>query len=269
MTTTGDLLALDWTGHAIEIAPGVSTRPGQPLLRDEVRMRAVMRELRRHAMRDGRGDGLRAVDLGCLEGGFTVELARAGYDALGIEGRASNHAKCAALAGHLALPGLRFELCDVKALTETTHGRFDVVLCLGLLYHLDDPMAFVEQLTRELTTSRATMFLDTHVAPPDDAALAGFGGRAALSPLVTLTHRGHDYAGRWYHEYDGSLAPDEAWTSVSNARSFWPTEPALIAALLRGGWERVYPIYGSYEIGEELALRRHYSRAWYVAVKGD
>ena len=28
------------------------------------------------------------------------------------------------------------------------------------------------------------MFLDTHVAPPDEVALSGFGGRAALSPLV-------------------------------------------------------------------------------------
>ncbi len=269
MTPLDELLALDWTSHTIEIAPGVQTRPGQPLLRDEVRTRAVMRELRRHAMRDGRGDGRRALDLGCLEGGFTVELARAGFDALGVEGRASNFAKCEALARHLALPGLRFELRDVKALDEATHGRFDAVLCLGLLYHLDDPMAFVEHLARELTTPNAVMFLDTHVAPPDEAALAGFGGRAALSPLVTLAHRGHDHAGRWYHEYDGAQAPDEAWTSVSNARSFWPTEPALIAALLRGGWDRVYTIYGTFEIGEEFALRRQYSRAWYVAVKGD
>ena len=175
------------------------------------------------------------------------------------------------------VPGAREQAEDLWALHPWTHpeGKWRRVLGPALDLLIKDrwfspvQLAFVEHLARELTTPNAVMFLDTHVAPPDEVALAGFGGRVALSPLVTLAHRGHDYAGRWYHEYDGAHAPDEAWTSVSNARSFWPTEPALIAALLRGGWDRVYPIYGTFEIGEEFALRRQYSRAWYVAVKGD
>jgi hypothetical protein len=112
------------------------------------------------------------------------------------------------------------------------------------------------------------MFLDTHIAPLDDAAMADFDGRAALGGLQTLPHGGHSYAGRWYHEYDSQQeAPDEAWTSVSNARSFWLTEPALIRALIGGGFTSVFPIYGQFEIDQEFALRRQYSRAWYVAVK--
>jgi SAM-dependent methyltransferase len=269
MTSIEALQRLHWTSHNIELAPGVQTLPGQPLLRDEVRARAIFRELRRFAAREGGFTGQRALDLGCLEGGFTLELARAGFDALGVEGRDSNFAKCRALAAHVALPNLRFELCDVKALSESTHGRFDVVLCLGLLYHLDDPVAFVEQLGRGLTAERALMFLDTHIAPVDEAAMQRFEGRSALSERVTVEHRGHAYAGRWYHEYDAQLpgAPDAAWTSVSNALSFWLTEPALIAALVRGGFDQVYTVYGNFEIGEEFELRARHSRAWYVAVK--
>lgn len=267
--TLSDLQRLPWTSHNIELAPGVFTLPGQPPLHDEPRARAIRRELQRFAARDGAGlNGLRGLDLGCLEGGFTLELARLGVQALGIEGRESNFVKCQALAEHLALPQLRFELNDVKALSAERHGRFDLVLCLGLLYHLDDPAAFIAQLGRELTAESAVMFLDTHVAPPDDVSLGAFNGRSALSPLTVVQHAGHDYAGRWYHEYDPTApAPDEAWTSVSNARSFWPTEAALISMLIRGGFTSVYPVYGNFEIGQEFALRREYSRAWYVVVK--
>ena len=263
-----DLQRLPWTSHNIELAPGVFTLPGQPALHDEPRARTIRRELQRFSPRLDGPSGLRGLDLGCLEGGFSLELARLGLQVLGIEGRDSNFVKCQALAEHLALPQLRFELCDVKALSGSRHGRFDVVLCLGLLYHLDDPAAFLATLGCELTAERAVMFLDTHVAPPDDAALAAFKGRSALSPLTATRHDGHDYAGRWYHEYDaGTPVPDEAWTSVSNARSFWPTEAALIAMLVRGGFSSVYPVYGNFEIGHEFALRREYSRGWYVAVK--
>lgn len=263
-----DLQRLDWTSHNIELAPGVFTLPGQPLLHDEPRARTIRRELKRFAARDGTLAGQRALDLGCLEGGFSLELAHQGLKVLGVEGRDSNFLKCQALAEHLALPQLRFELSDVKALTPERHGRFDIVLCLGLLYHLDDPATFLALLGRELTPERAVMFLDTHIAPPDDVALAGFEGHSALSPLVTTRHEGHDYAGRWYHEYDGAApVPDEAWTSVSNPRSFWPTEAALITMLVRGGFSGVYPVYGNFEIGQEFALRREYSRAWYVVVK--
>ena len=269
MSADGTLAALQslrWTSHNLELAPGVCTRPGEPLLRDEVRTRTVFRELRRFL--PGPVAGRRALDLGCLEGGFTVELARAGFDALGVEGRASNVAICRALATHLAWPNLRFEHRDVKALEPAVHGRFDAVLCLGLLYHLDDPAGFLALLGR-LTTGHAVLFLDTHVAPADDAAWAACSMHAALSPLVRHDASGLALEGRWFHEYDGpdDAAPDVAWMSVSNARSFWPTEPALIRALVAAGFARVFPLYGCFPIDDEFALRRQHSRAWYVAVK--
>ena len=262
------MAAAGWTGHNIALGAGQCTLPGQPLLEHDVRAHAIRRELQRFVARDGSLAGLRLLDLGCLEGGYSLEMARADMQVLGIEGRESNYRKCRMLAEYFALPNLQFELTDVKALTPARHGLFDAVLCLGLLYHLDQPMAFLEQLARTLTAPRALMFLDTHVAPPDEAALAAFEGRHALSPLQTMAHAGHAYEGRWYHEYpSGAAVPDEAWTAVSNARSFWPTEKALIAALCRAGFSRVFALYGNFEIGEEFALRARHSRAWYVVMK--
>jgi 2-polyprenyl-3-methyl-5-hydroxy-6-metoxy-1,4-benzoquinol methylase len=39
----------------------------------------------------------------------------------------------------LELENLEVRLEDVRALDPQRHGAFDVVLCLGLLYHLDAP----------------------------------------------------------------------------------------------------------------------------------
>ena len=207
--TLDQLRGLHWTSHNIELAPGVCTLPDQPLLRDDARARSIHRELLRFAAPGGTLSGQRALDLGCLEGGYSLELALDGVQVLGVEGRESNFVKCQALAAHFALPQLRFELCDVKALTTERHGRFDLVLCLGLLYHLDEPVRFLKTLGHELTNERAVMFLDTHVAPPDDAAMADFQNRAALSDMQRVVDDGHVYAGRWYGEYDaGAVAPD-------------------------------------------------------------
>lgn len=257
-----------WTGHNIELGDGLQTLPGRPLEAHTVRARVIQRELRRTLAQGGSLAGLKLLDLGCLEGAYSLALAQLGMQVLGVEGRESNFCKCELIQQYFALSNLRFEQADVKVLNPAQHGVFDAVLCLGLLYHLDEPLAFLEQLGHTLTAPRAVMFLDTHVAPPDDAALAACEMRPALSPLVAVDHGGHSYAGRWYHEYPSDApVPDEAWTAVSNARSFWPTERALISALCRSGFSSVHAVYGSFEIGEEFALRQRFSRAWYVVLK--
>jgi len=57
--------------------------------------------------------GKRIVDLGCLEGGYTVEFARMGFEALGIEVRRDNFAACEYVKAHLDLANLRFARDDV------------------------------------------------------------------------------------------------------------------------------------------------------------
>lgn len=52
--------------------------------------------------------GRRLVDLGCLEGGFTTEFARLGFDSSGIEVRKSNFDNCMFVKNRVALDGLRF-----------------------------------------------------------------------------------------------------------------------------------------------------------------
>src|ERR671937_236393 len=94
--------AMEFTAHNIELPDGTQTMPGEPLLREWGICTAALRTLRALVpVREGAAP--RVVDLGCLEGGYAVEFARAGYDVIGIEGRQSNVDKCEYVAAALEL----------------------------------------------------------------------------------------------------------------------------------------------------------------------
>src|SRR5438132_8218599 len=82
---------------------------------------------------------LRVLDLACLEGQYGIEIALHGADVLAIEGREANLAKVRFAKDILSLDNLKVLLDDVRHLDVHRHGHFDIVLCLGILYHLDVP----------------------------------------------------------------------------------------------------------------------------------
>jgi 2-polyprenyl-3-methyl-5-hydroxy-6-metoxy-1,4-benzoquinol methylase len=82
-------------------------------------------------------DQLRVLDLACHEGGYALELARHGATVVGIEGRRENVEKARFAADALRLDRATFIEDDVRNLALSIHGRFDVVLCLGIHYHLE------------------------------------------------------------------------------------------------------------------------------------
>src|SRR6185312_7210034 len=87
-------------------------------------------------------DTLRILDLGCGEGAYAIEAALRGAEVLALDARTQRMALGAACAVHHGLRRVRFVQEDVRRLTRTTHGTFDVVYLLGLLYHLDVPDLF-------------------------------------------------------------------------------------------------------------------------------
>src|SRR4029450_5185232 len=63
-----------WTAHNLELAPDVWTMPGSPdLVKEDLRFKAILQMCR--ALYGGRLSPLRMLDLGCLEGGYSVGLA--------------------------------------------------------------------------------------------------------------------------------------------------------------------------------------------------
>jgi len=172
-------------------------------------------------------EGVSIVDLGCLEGGYSVEFARMGMDSLGIEVRDTNFRKCCYVRDHLSLPNLRFECDDVWNLDK--YGPFDVIFCVGLLYHLDRPREFIKLME---SCCKKLLIINTHFAP--DEPVEAF----KLSNIDV----NEGLSGRWFEEHDGSekQKKDSLWASWENCRSFWLRRPDLLFALKDAGFTLVF-----------------------------
>ena len=85
-----------------------------------------------------------ALDLGCNCGYFTLDLATRGARQVdGIDLRPENIAQAQFLAEHFGVDNVSFRAVDAKDLEP---GRqWDIVLNLGLLYHVTQPFELVQQ----------------------------------------------------------------------------------------------------------------------------
>ncbi len=250
-----------WTGHNIPLTASESTLGDSSELIGENRRTIAIKSLVRRWLHGG----IRVLDLGALEGGLSFEMAREGWDATGVEGRADNFRKASLIASYYALPNLRFVHRDVKELSPERDGPFDVILCCGLLYHLDEPVAHL-RLLESLLAPHGLLFLDTHVAPDEHAARYATH-EASLSEPVTFRDGAHEYDGRWWSEpLEGDLK-ERMWSAISNARSMWLSRRSLIRALYHSGFHEVHELFGMYDIDTEFALRDQFSRLYLACRK--
>jgi SAM-dependent methyltransferase len=176
--------------------------------------------------------GRTVVDLGCLEGGFTLAFAQRGAErAVGIEAREVSVRRCEVAQKLLGVDGAEFVRGDIK---EELAGRelFDVVFAAGILYHVADP---ADLLATMRSVCSHVALVDTHVADPD---LVSHG----CSPIVERQLAGRTYRGRMFPEYAPAAADaakdDLLWAAWSDSDSFWPLEQDLEAMILAAGFAR-------------------------------
>lgn len=280
-----------FTAHNVLLPNGEATCPEKPILASTGRAKAMLRSLDLGFGGDLRGKTI--VDLGCLEGGFTLLFAQAGMDALGIEARERNIEKCQYVVEAFELPNLRFAFDDVRNIQ--SYGRFDAVFCSGILYHLDNPTAFLRTMSE---VAKRILILDTHYSLAPDRWLnrlvhrlgmdrAGrkllgrwpSAGRRlpiwldpvqiryGLSELVT--HEGN--VGRWVSEFSESVTDDEigkaVWSSWGNRRSFWIEKHCLLQMLVEAGFA---PVYEQFDHLDSVVTDREYedmNRGMFIAYK--
>ena len=95
--------------------------------------------------------GKRVLDIGCWDGWFSFEMERRGAEVVA----ADIVERDTFLAAREALGSkVEFVLSDVYQLTPDRVGRFDIVLFLGVLYHLKHPLLALERVCA-LTTDLA------------------------------------------------------------------------------------------------------------------
>src|SRR5271157_3027277 len=213
-----------FTAHNIRLDDGSFTMPGQTWQMEDLALLKFTKQFLRAIFPDGFA-GKRIVDLGCLEGGYAVEFARAGFDTLGIEVRQSNFENCQRVKAGTNLPNLTFACDDVHNLGN--YGIFDAIFCCGLLYHLDRPRKFIDLMVQ---LCRRAAIIDTHVA---DAQPNG------VFPLSDITEN-EGLAGRWFGEFeDDHHRHQDKWSAWSNRKSFWVMKRDLMEALCQSGFPMV------------------------------
>jgi SAM-dependent methyltransferase len=109
--------------------------------------------------------GVSAVDLACHQGFFSTELARRGCESvLAIDAREEHVADAALISRALNLPQVRAIRRDVHEVAGAGLGAHDLVLCFGLIYHLEDPVGAL-RAARALCKPGAVCLVETQVVP--------------------------------------------------------------------------------------------------------
>ena len=124
---------------------------------------------------DRAGPDATVLDLGCNEGWFAHQALEWGAArAVGLDVRETNVRRAELVRAHFDVPPerLRFAQADVFALDPAALGTFDVVLVLGLIYHLENPIGAL-RVARSL--SRGTVVVESQLTAHAEPIRLGWG----------------------------------------------------------------------------------------------
>lgn len=192
----------------------------------------------------------RVLDLACLDGQIAIEFALQGADTVGVEIREENIKKAEFCRTALGLDNLQFVQDDVRNISKALLGSFDIIVCSGILYHLEarDAAELIETM-HEMCDR--LLIIDTHTAYN--------AGRK-------FTHKGTDYFGSIYIEHGEKDTQAEKskklWASWGNDQSFWFTRPSLVNLISSSGFSSVYECFAPIFHDEKL-----FNRCTFVAIK--
>lgn len=126
------------------------------------------------------GPGATALDLACCEGWFAHRLLEWGAArVVGVDIRELNVRRAKLVRDHFGIPPerLAFRQGDVFELDPDELGRFDVVLMLGLVYHLENP---VGALRRARVLTRGVCAVESQLTRQDRPLVHGNGSGEML-----------------------------------------------------------------------------------------
>jgi hypothetical protein len=207
---------------------GVTTCPLGPELSDIHQTRL---ELMEHPVREAiaaAGSDATVIDLACNEGWFSHRMLDWGASrVLGVDIRPETVRRAQLLRDHLVIDPERFEVrcANVFDLSPTELGAFDVVLCLGLVYHLENPIGAM-RIARALTGSLCV--IESQLTRQSEPIVHGWGEsdkyEEAPASFATRIEADHE---------TNPLA------SVSGIVSLIPNQAALLQSAEAAGFTRL------------------------------
>ncbi|CAB4940136.1 unannotated protein [freshwater metagenome] len=233
--------------YAWPLGPGVTAPIFNPALQHIHQTRLEMFE---GPVRDAiaqAGPNATVLDLACCEGWFAHRMLDWGAGrVVGVDIRPRNILRARLVRDQLGIdPGrLDFIEQDVMALDPAVIGTFDVVLVLGLVYHLEHPIEAL-RIARRLT--RSLCIVESQLTRQDRPIIAGNGGVDAyfLRPASFAA----------FPETDSA---DNALASATGVVSLVPNRAALVQMPSWAGFDRV----------EQLAASAGHNRQYVTGDRG-
>ena len=162
--------------------------------------------------------GLKVLDLGCLEGGISIPLAKEGCKCIGVDVRERHLIKANFAAEILGISKkCKWSKGDVtKKDFWKGIGRFDIIICSGLLYHIDavDIIPLLRNIHRACKP-KAMIIVDTNISLNQLHHL-----RMRIRGIGVVTGKSMKSAGEKERN-------DASWSSYENNETFWLTEEVL------------------------------------------
>jgi SAM-dependent methyltransferase len=104
-----------------------------------------------------------AADVGCGVGYFSGFLHELGFKVTAFDGRSENVEEA-----RRRYPQIEFRHFNVEDEAIVQLGSYDVVLCVGLLYHLENPLRALRNIS---AMTREFLFIESYATPQKQTAL--------------------------------------------------------------------------------------------------
>jgi tRNA (mo5U34)-methyltransferase len=121
--------------------------------------------------------GKRVLDIGCAEGFFAIEMARRGADVVAVDAAPNMIRRLDWLISHFSINNIQTKIASIESLDKSKE-KYDLILMIGLLYHLRNPQLGLDIVSR-LTD---TLYVESALHKTDD------GSYLHLQPPIEGVH---------------------------------------------------------------------------------
>ena len=214
--------------HEIELAPGIVT-PGD----DSNRMKlpilesiGLPKEMR----------GMRSLDIGCSDGYFSFEMEKRGAQVVAIDFVPDTYTGFAT-ARRILGSNVEYRMDNAYNLTPEKYAAFDVVLFMGVLYHLRKPLAALDAIRSVMKPGGqlfvGTMMIDEFFLLPDKTVTT----LDAVNPLLKNVPLWQAYPGDQLNgDFTNCFAPNRRALEVALEEAQFRVDAVRIVTM--GGYAR-------------------------------